>query len=115
MGWARTSGRSARPDLPSGTASAGSVRTEATMWGIPTAQSWARRLLSALGWMRPALEWRCPQCARPLERIHPPGCLLHAELVIYRCLHCREEIPFWGETVEPPKHFMLTERGELRD
>jgi hypothetical protein len=57
----------------------------------------------------------CPQCGRSLHRVEPPGFLLHAELTIYRCLRCREEIPFWGEMVDPPKHYLLTADGDLKD
>jgi hypothetical protein len=41
--------------------------------------------------------------------------LQHAELVIYRCPECVEEVPFWGDLIETPKHFMLTASGELKD
>jgi hypothetical protein len=73
-----------------------------------------RRALGRKGRARPVV-LACLQCSRPLQRIEPPGFLLHAGLTIYRCLHCREEIPFRGETVEPPKHYMLTADGVLKD
>jgi hypothetical protein len=44
-----------------------------------------------------------------------PAFMQHAELVIYRCLECIEEVPFWGEVIETPKHFMLTASGVLKD
>ena len=58
-----------------------------------------------------------PWIGRRGHRPHPrqQRFLLHAELTIYRCSHCREEIPFWGETIDPPKHYQLTPEGELKD
>jgi len=39
----------------------------------------------------------------------------HAGLVIYRCPECVEEVPFWDDVIETPKHYMLTASGELQD
>jgi endogenous inhibitor of DNA gyrase (YacG/DUF329 family) len=52
------------------------------------------------------LEPDCPKCARPVIAVNPPPFMLHAELVIYRCPECVEEVQFWGEVIETPKHYM---------
>jgi len=41
--------------------------------------------------------------------------MLHAELVIYYCPECVEEVPFWEDVIEMPKHYLLTASGELRE
>jgi hypothetical protein len=41
--------------------------------------------------------------------------MLHAELVIFRCPECVEEVPFWGDVIETPRHWMLTSSGEVRE
>jgi hypothetical protein len=62
-------------------------------------------------------ELLCPQCSRPLILVSAPSFLLHAELTIYRCEECAEEVPFWeeGSFIETKKHWMLTESGQLQD
>jgi DNA-directed RNA polymerase subunit RPC12/RpoP len=57
----------------------------------------------------------CPQCSLPLQRVGAPAIFLQSDLVIYRCSRCIEMVPFWGETIESQKHFVLTASGELRD
>ena len=60
-------------------------------------------------------EPRCPQCSQPLIPVNAPPFMQHAELVIYRCPECIEEVPFWGDIIETPKHYMLTASSELKD
>jgi hypothetical protein len=60
-------------------------------------------------------ELGCPKCSRCLIAVNAPSCMRHAELVIYRCPECVEEVPFWGDVIETPKHYLITASGELRD
>ena len=57
----------------------------------------------------------CPQCAQPLIRVDAPPFMQHAELVIYRCPQCVEEVLFWDDLIEVPKHYMLMASGEVKD
>jgi hypothetical protein len=57
----------------------------------------------------------CPRCSRPLIPVDAPSFMQHAELVIFRCPECLEEIPFWGDVIETPRHYFLTATCELKD
>ncbi len=60
-------------------------------------------------------DYFCPKCSRILTPVNAPSFMQHAELLIYYCPKCVEVVPFWGDTIETPKHFMLTASGELKD